>query len=155
MKAVLALSFLIAALPLAAPAQVHKWVDENGITVYSQIPPPNATTSQVVAAPPPPATDPAEARQALDDRIERLDKISQSRDEADTAQRDTRRQADSEAQVAAACSQARAHLEALESGPPRKIIVGPDGEAKRLSYEELQAEIEDTRKFISENCEKN
>lgn len=155
MKAVLALSFVIVALPLAASAQVHKWVDENGVTVYSQVPPPNATASQVVAPPPPPATDPADARQALDDRIERLDEISQSRDEADTAQRDSRRQADSETQVAAACSQARAHLKALESGPPRKIIVGPDGEAKRLSYEELQAEIEDTRKFIKENCENN
>jgi hypothetical protein len=155
MKAVLALSFVIAALPLAASAQVHKWVDENGVTVYSQTPPPNAAASQAVAPPPPPATNPEAARQALDERIERLDKVSQSRDEADTAQRDTRKKADSEAQVAAACSQARAHVEALESGPPRKIIVGPDGEAKRLSYEELQAEIEETRKFIKENCEKN
>jgi hypothetical protein len=155
MKAVLAISFIIAALPLAASTQVHKWVDENGVTVYSQTPPPNATASQVVAPPPPPATKTEDARQALDDTIERLDKVSQSRDEADTAQRDSRQKAENEAQVAAACSQARMHLEALESGPPRKIMVGPDGEAKRLSYEELQAEIEETRKFIKENCEKN
>lgn len=151
MKNAFTLAVLMLAAPVVQAGQMYKWVDENGQTVYSQIPPTNAE-SQIVKPPPPPATDPAQARKALDESIQRLDDAETARTEQEKAEGETRKISDNEAQVREACKASREELVELERGPPRKILIGPDGEAKRLSYEELQAEIADTKDYIEKNC---
>ena len=54
------LSAVITGILLSATIQagVYRWVDENGVTVYSQVPPPvDVQKKQMEAPPPPPVTE--------------------------------------------------------------------------------------------------
>lgn len=127
--------------------QVYKWVDENGVTVFSQTAPAN-TPSEVISEPPPPDGTEA-ARAELEARIDRLDKAEEARHEAAAEAGAEARRASAAAE---ACERSRAHLASLESGPPQKLVVAPDGTSRRLSYEELQERIAKTRKDVKDHC---
>ncbi len=151
MKNAITLAVLMAAAPVLQAGQMYKWEDENGRTVYSQTPPATAE-SQIVKPPPPPATDPAQARKELDASIQRLDEADKVRIENEKARGAAQKKNDNQAQVRASCKASREQIEELERGPPQKILIGPDGKAKRLSYEELQAEITEAKAYIEKNC---
>lgn len=56
---------LVAALPALAPAQMYKWVDEKGVTHYSETPPPSGKGQTVPIKPrASPAPEPPQARPA-------------------------------------------------------------------------------------------
>ncbi len=140
---------LISWLALAGLAQaaMYKWVDENGVTQYTQYPPPNQK-SETIVPPPTPAQDPAGAHQKLEQTLQKLDEDSKARANAE-AERE--KSAAAEQQRKQNCQAARSNLEKLTTGG-RKRVIGPDGTASYLSEEDRQARITEAKKQVDEYC---
>ncbi len=131
-----------------AQAAMYKWVDENGVTQYTQYPPPNRKV-EVVAPPPPPAEDPQEAQKKLETLLQSQDEQHKAAATAEGEQTKTAEQAKLREQN---CQTARNNLEKLTTGG-RKRVIGPDGVASYLTEEDQQARIDTAKKQIEEFCD--
>lgn len=139
---------LVIGVPAHAAKGYHLWYDENGQAVYSQLPPEDGGPSQIVKPPPPPAESPEVAQQRLQEQIQKsadfFEDKALAQEKAD--------QASSEAEQAKQrCDAAKKNLEVFE-GSPRKLIMGSDGVAKRMTEEERQQKREEMQKIIAESC---
>ena len=139
---------LAIALPTHAAKGYHLWYDENGQAVYSQLPPEDGGPSQIVKPPPPPAESPEVANRRLQQQIQRS---ADYLEDKELAQEKNAKQESEAAQAKYRCEEARKNLEAL-NGPPRKLMMGSDGVAKRLTEEERQERREEMEKIIEESC---
>lgn len=131
-----------------AQAAMYKWVDENGVTQYSQFPPP-AREYQTVVPPPPPAEDPEGAQQQLEQLLQKQDEAAKARTE--TAEKEQKAAAAAERRKEN-CRIARSNLEKLNTSGGRRII-GPDGVAYYQTEEERQQRIAEAQKHIDEFCD--
>ena len=129
-------------------AAMYKWVDDNGVTQYSQFPPPNRD-AKIVVPPPPPAEDAAGAQKRLEETL-------QKRDENRKAQAEAQAEQEKAAEVATQqqknCAMARDNLEKLTSRG-RMRVIGADGVTTYLTEEERQARIAESKQHIEEYCE--
>lgn len=130
-----------------AQAAMYKWVDENGVTQYTQYPPPNRKV-EVVVPPPPPAEDPEGAQKKLEDLLQRQD---EQRKAAETAAQERAKTEEQTAARAKNCETARKNLAALTTGG-RKRILGPDGVATFLTDEDREARIAKAKQQIADYC---
>ncbi|WP_232420198.1 DUF4124 domain-containing protein [Nitrosococcus watsonii] len=142
----IAMLFMSLAVPIAADS-AYKWVDEKGVTHYSQRPPPDRETKKMAS---PPAPDklkmPAES---LNMRLERLEQEQAARERA------AKQQAQEEKQQAARkhnCEAARKNL-TLYKGNPRLRIGDSSGNYTRLNEKERHAHITEAKQQIEENCD--
>lgn len=74
----------LALSPLAAAAEMYKWVDEKGHTVYSEQPPPDGKASKVDIRPSPPGTGAAPTdwkQKEIDARQTRITKEQQDQNQ--------------------------------------------------------------------------
>lgn len=131
-----------------AQAAMYKWVDENGVTQYTQYPPPDRKVD-VIAPPPPPAEDPEGAQKKLEATLQKQD---EQRKAAATAEEEEAKAAAETEQRRARCQAARKNLEALTTGG-RKRVIGPDGVATYPTEEDRQARIAEANKAIEESCQ--
>lgn len=131
-----------------AQAAMYKWIDENGVTHYTQYPPPDRKVD-VVAPPPPPAEDPQGAQKKLESLLQKQD---EQRKAAATATEEQTKTSTEAKQREARCQTARKNLAALTTGG-RKRVVGPDGVATFLAEEDRQAKIAEAKKTIEESCQ--
>ncbi len=126
---------------------MYKWVDENGVTVYSQTPPASGKSTEV-KPPPPPAMTPEEAREKLNRTRPRLEDAAEDRELAE-------QKANKKEKVAEAyevnCSAARNNLMNWE-GNPRKLVGRPDGTYARVTEEERQQKMQEARDLIEKFC---
>jgi Domain of unknown function (DUF4124) len=141
---------LCAALPCAAAAAMYKWVDEKGVTHYSESPPPDGKASRVELPPTAPSSAPAETVQTWKDRdIEfrrrRLEQ-EQAQDKADAAAKHAA------AQREGRCLQARSRLDILQSERP-VYHVNERGERVYLEDQERASAIEQWRKQADTYCD--
>ena len=149
MKPLLTLCLLCAVV--SAPAQAadfYRWVDANGVTHYSQTPPPNRETDQL-EPPPPPAEAPPKARERLDAQLQKLDERRE--------ERELEAEAEHKAQEAERirqqnCRIARSNLENLEIAT-NSLMRLPDGSYERMDEETRQAKMEEARRAIEKYCE--
>lgn len=130
-----------------AYAAMYKWVDENGVTHYSQNPPPSGG-AQEIAPPPPPASGAADVQSDLEARIKKLDEERAAREKQ--AEKD-RQKAEDDAIRAENCHKAQVALDILLS-QPRVLITREDGTQERLTDEERQERIKQRRTQIDEFC---
>lgn len=130
-----------------AQAAMYKWVDENGVTQYTQYPPPDRKVD-VIAPPPPPAEDPEGAQKKLEATLQKQD---EQRKATATAEEEQTKAAAEAKQREAQCQAARKNLEVLTTGG-RKRVIGPDGVATYLPEEDRQARIAEAKKVIAETC---
>ena len=147
MKYNLLISLFLVGAATIAHAELHKWVDENGVVVYSQTAPPSVE-SQTIKPPPPPATDTETARTELQGQIDRLDSAREARTTAGAEQAAADLQ---KAEDAAACDDARKYLAKLENAQ-RVNLTEADGSARRLDETELNAMREEARNQVKELC---
>ncbi|MCO6411896.1 MAG: DUF4124 domain-containing protein [Thiogranum sp.] len=143
---ILPLMLALAAAP--ASADVYKWTNANGETVFGQFPPAGVAAERIKTnAPPskaaqPPAATPQERLKALQEQQQ-----SQHEQAAETA---------AQKQQAAArkqnCTSARNNLAQLERGGHRRVKL-PDGTVTFLSEEETQQRIEQARQHVKDNCD--
>lgn len=138
-----------AALPAAA-AQLYRYVDENGVTVYSQTPPPGGEAAAItVDAAAPSAADAAAAREQLREEIER---DFDARNEAARAAEEAAEQAAAAKARAENCEAARTNLATLTDLGAR-VLQMPDGSVTRISDEEREALMRKAEMEIEDLCD--
>ena len=143
-RAVIVLALLtLAPLPNASAA-AYKWVDQNGETHYSQMPPPDANV-QVIKTPrssstPGTAQQPAATSKQPDTGKPAGDQTPQAKAKVEDAQI-----------RAENCATARRNLEMLQT-KSRVNVKDQNGLYHRLTEEERQAQIKDAQQQIDEFC---
>ena len=116
-RLLLAMGLLLCAAP--SSAQMYKWVDDKGVTHYSESPPPGRKAQQVqtTPSPSPPATPkPAEPASTWGDKERALRQRTIEREYAEETKR--KKDAERAALRREACLEARYMIEALNSGVP-------------------------------------
>ncbi len=143
---------LAGALALLTPAQAvtYQWVDEQGVTHYSDLPPPPHLSDQArrIKAPPPPAVAPETARRQLEQLEQRLQDIDQQRTEQAQEQAEAQQQA---ARRAGNCDAARRNLATLENRANR-YLRDSEGNVTTMTEEERLRKIADSQRAIEEYC---
>jgi len=142
------LALLLALLVTAtAQAEIYRWVDENGVTVYSEIPPPDGAADTVKTAPAPSET-PKETQQQLEADMQKLEDYREDKElAAERKQKEElSKQLDEEN-----CRNAKTNLDNLIAAAQRLVRM-PDGNYVRLTEEQRQQRMEDARKNIDEYC---
>jgi hypothetical protein len=127
-------------------AAVYKWVDKDGVTHFSQSPPPPGIEGKTIT--PPPAVDTQGAQKKLKETEEKLDKAHKQRE--DQAKEEQKKQKEMEAK-AEACKQAEARLRSFQN--PRVNFVDKDGTRRRATEEERQRELGKAQEYIDKNCQ--
>lgn len=138
---VLASGLALALCGNAMAAQVYKWVDAQGVTHFGAQPPQGqqVETVNTVVAPGKSVTAPAPASR------EKSEPDQQSID------RKVKQQvAEQEAERKRYCETMRTNLAQLQNNP--RVRVEENGETRRITEEERQARITETRDKIAENC---
>lgn len=153
MKSLTAILALLAALSGATPqavlGQPYRYVDENGITVYSQLPPPGAEAATVEIPPAPSDADVSAARERLRGQIEQ--QFDQCLEQAGAAEAQAQ-QAAAAAQRAEACAAARQNRQTVQDLGARMLRM-PDGSLSRIGDDERQAMLDEADRQIAELCD--
>lgn len=145
-------SILIAVTLLMSAPLVHgtiyKWQDEQGITHFSQVPPPGGRF-EIVPQPRLPPADP-EAERRLEDLLQSQ---KQAEEDQKVKKKDQMKAAEEQATREESCRRAKEQLAVLESRPGSRIkITEPDGMQRRLTEEERQTRLVETQKQIADSC---
>lgn len=141
------ISLLLAVGASPALAGMYKWVDEQGATHYSQNPPPGGK-AQAIKPPPTPADSEAAVKRLEAQRQEGQKRREASQQDARESQKNTASQAIREE----SCRMARQNLSTLEANS-RVAIQDANGNMKRLTEEERQAQLAEARKQAEEYCD--
>ncbi len=128
-------------------AKTYRWVDDNGVTVYSQTPPPTGNAT-IIKPPPSPATPPDEIMQNLKRRQTAIDEAKKKKNKSGKKETAEARNAEIKQQN---CDTSRKNLEEI-TRHPRVRMKMDDGSYKQLSDEERQAEIDKYNKDIEKFC---
>ena len=128
-------------------AKLYKWVDENGVTQYTQTPPPKADFSQV-KPPPKPAVDPQKAQSDLEKRLEAF---QERRDDTAKSKAESNKKAAEQTEKVAKCEKARKNLTYLQSHA-RIRATDKDDKVTLLPEEQRQARIKQANEAIKSYC---
>jgi uncharacterized protein DUF4124 len=154
MKRVLAIAIAIAFAPLAG-AQLYKYVDKDGKTVYTDQPPPNADarTVNVPKAPAAPAAPAKDAPAAGKSAVGKDKDLEKGREQAKEQQKKQEEAAEKERLAEQRCTQARAAFRLFSEGG--RILKSNDkGERVYLGDAEIEAGREKARQEMDEACKK-
>jgi hypothetical protein len=134
MNRIVLLSLVLLSLPAAA--QMYKWVDEKGVSHYSETPPPDGKATKIELKPatgsPPPVTESDWKQKELDARHQRIQK----------EQKDQQREAQDQNQAAARhnrCLEAQRRLDIMQT-PAAVYHLNEKGE--KVYYDDAQRERE-------------
>jgi hypothetical protein len=138
---------LASAPPLLADT-IYKWVDETGTVHYGERPPEGVDAELVTVssvrseAPADPYAETREAQAAQKEaNAERMVEASAAYEQ----------QQQEQARIEAACAAQKSRLEQLI--PRSKILLqNPDGTSRMLGDDERLAMIDESQKFVDENC---
>jgi Domain of unknown function (DUF4124) len=153
MKRVIILAVALSLAP-AAFAQLYKYVDKDGKTVYSDQPPANVESKQINIPSGRTSDAPAPSSPTSKTAVERDKDQQKGRDEAKEKQKkvaDVEKKAEADEQR---CSQAKsAYATYADGGRIRKY--NDKGEAEYLGDAELESERVRTRREMEEACKKS
>ncbi len=138
----LASGLMLALCGNAMAAQVYKWVDAQGVTHFGAQPPQGqqVETVNTAVAPGKSVTPPAPAVQEIEAEPDQR-----------TIDRKVKQQvAAQETERKRYCETLRTNLAQLQNNP--RVRVEENGETRRVTEEERQARISETRDKIAENC---
>ena len=155
MKRVLAIAMALAFAPLAG-AQLYKYVEKDGKTVYTDQPPANVQ-SKTINVPPPPPAPAAHAKDAPSGNKSAVDKDKDQQKGREQARDQQKKQEEAaqKAQLAEQrCTQARTALLQYESGG-RIVKYNENGERTYLSDEEIASGRDKARREMEEACKKS
>jgi Domain of unknown function (DUF4124) len=144
MKRIIAIAAVTLLAPLAS-ADLYKYVDKNGRTVYSDQPPVNIDSKQISAN----AGSAASAKTAVE-KDKELDKSrKESREKQDKSDKAAAVVRDQEQR----CSQARQNKQAVDEGG-RLYKYNDKGEREFMSDEEIAAAQHKAQRDVDEACKK-
>ena len=148
MKRIVILVLACALAPLAG-AQLYKYVDKDGKTVYSDQPPANLDSKQVNIQSAPAAGSPAAEKSALE-RDKELEKLrAKSREETKKSDQATR---NAQAQEERCAQATNYHRTFVDGGKISKY--NEKGEKVLMDDQEIEAEREKARRQMEEACKK-
>ena len=131
-----------------AQAEMYRWVDGDGVTHFSQVPPPSGSATRLSK----PAADPI----GNSDSVQRINQQWQQLQDRQEQRSEQKEQQQEEEQVqarrAANCRAARNNLGILQ-GPANRLIKRPGEDYKRLTDEERQTRIQEAEKIIERDCD--
>ncbi len=149
MKSLLVIVLALAVAPLAS-AQMYKYVDKDGKTVYSDQPPANVDSKQLNVQPGVTSSAPAAAPKSA---VEQDKQLQKGRDEARERAKKSENAAKEAEAKEQACASARAAYKIYSDGG--RILKSDDkGERVFLGDEEIDAERERTKRLMDEACKK-
>ncbi len=128
-----------------AHAEMYKWVDENGNTHYTQNPPPPNIVPDIIA--PPPSINSEAATKKEMSTIEKANKL---REERIKKAEDTAKEKSELAQKKAQCEKAKKVQASYER--PRVNYVDDDGNRRRATEEERQADLAKAKDEVKKLC---
>ncbi|MBL1143150.1 MAG: DUF4124 domain-containing protein [Proteobacteria bacterium] len=140
------IALIMLLISTVSTAEMYKWVDENGDTHYSQSPPVSDVKVEKIA--PPPAVDPSNAQQDLQRTVE---KVNSLREERLVARENQEKEKDEEKRKKEQCQQLKESLNSL-TVRPRANKVDEEGNLVRMTEEERQEKIENTKQQMKEKC---
>lgn len=152
MKRILTTAIALLALAAATPAlaeTIYKWVDESGTVHYGERPPEgvDAELVTVTSAKPQGSVDDPYA----ETRAQQADQKEAEAERMVEAAAAIEQQQQEQARIEAACAAQKSRLEQLI--PRSKILLqNPDGTSRMLGDDERLAMIEESQKFVDENC---
>ncbi|MEE8321222.1 MAG: DUF4124 domain-containing protein [Gammaproteobacteria bacterium] len=126
-------------------AKMYKWVDAEGNTQYTQHPPPGDIEAETIK--PPPKVDTEGAVKQLETQKK---KATDLREDRLKAAGEKRKAEEDLALVKENCRRAQGNLTNYQR--PRGLIAQPDGSRVRLTEEERQQKLAETRESIKEWC---
>ena len=127
------------------PAEMYKWVDEDGNTHYTQSPPPGGIQGETIK--PPPRINPEHANKQLENRKKLLNNLQSERNKSKQAEMKKKQE---EEQKKANCEQARAHFASMER--PRVNQIAEDGTRTVMPEEQRLADLKAAREKVQEYC---
>jgi hypothetical protein len=133
-------------LPLQA--DMYRWVDEHGGTVYSESPPPSGQAVELEPPPPPP---PGEVRAAEAREKSAIERAFDAQEDRKRAAQDKAKQEAAAEQRTTSCAAARQNLETLQNLGARPVRM-PNGQSHHLSEQEKAAKIHEAREQIAKYC---
>lgn len=128
-------ALLLALIPAAAIAKVYKWVDEDGVTHYSQQPPPAGTPTVITPDAAPPADTAGDQGGDGEDRDDGADNENGNGGGQET--------------IADFCNDLRERRDILQSDRPIRIkaedgtLTDLDDEGRAQQLERVQAQLQD------------
>jgi hypothetical protein len=132
-------------LSAGAHAEMYKWVDEQGVTQYTEKPPANRQDVERLDIQVAPANE--EAINKLKQQINQADHL---RDERLKAADEKRLLAEEQALKVENCRRSRARLASYSV--PNALIAQPDGSRIRVDEETRQRELVTSREMIEKYC---
>lgn len=130
-------------------AQSYRWTDDQGNTVYSQIPPPDGREVKLVAPPPRPAELPENEQEKLEEQLKQVNEAEQKRQLERKALEEQRAR---DKYVKQQCTNARMNLETINNRPPQTQFQTSDGSYKRFTPEERAEQIKQATDTIEKYC---
>jgi hypothetical protein len=144
MKRLIILALACALVPAAA-AQLYKYVDKDGKTVYSDQPPLNTESKQIVVQPGPAKAGPRSYVQEDKELTKSRDAAKEKAKKAEQAERDAK-------EAEARCAQAQSNYQVYVDGG--RITKYVNGERIFLGDDEIAAERERSKRELDEACKK-
>ncbi len=145
MKRLIILAVACAVAPLAG-AELYKYVDKDGKTVYSDQPPPKGEAKTLHIAPPPP---PAAKGESF---VERDKALQKGREKEAAKEKEEQRKAEEAKAKQLRCEQAREAYRTYDQGG--RILQYKNGEREYMSDDEIAAARTKAKKEMDEACEK-
>jgi len=127
-------------------AEMYKWTDANGETVYSQSPPPEGEAEKMKPPPPPPPPVESERAGTIDDSA-----ASKLPPGAPDPKELARRKTEEKQMLTRECEKAKERLTTLESG--RNYGMREEGgQVRRLSGEERERQRKEAKQAVDKYC---
>ena len=144
------LSVTVVGLLLSATIQagVYRWVDENGITVYSQVPPPVEIEKKRMDIPPPPTTTEKQAWEELNGDWKKMRDRQDLIKEQAIAKKEQSGKKQAEEKN---CGIAQRTLEQLDNSL-RRLVKTADGDTRQMSASEREERLQKAREMKQEYC---
>lgn len=144
MRKLLITTLLTLACSSAMATQMYKWVDENGVTQFSQQPPTDNQYQRMNVTPPPQPTAPTpQAQTASEGEAAATDTEATQQQVADP---------EYQAELAAYCASLRERLTTMENNP-RLRRTREDGSVERITEEERQEMISKAKADLQTHCQ--
>lgn len=155
MNRIVAIAVAIAFAPLAS-AELWKYVDKDGKTVYTDQPPANVQSKAVAAPPPPPtpATGSKAAPSGNKSALERDKDAAKSRESAKEAAKKQEEAAERQKLAEERCTQARTALQQFTEGG-RLLKYNEKGERVYMDDEEIAKGLQKARQETEQACKKS
>ncbi len=152
-------------ISVTVAAEMYRYTDESGQTVYSQFKPVMLIDYTVIAPPPPPpGSKTADAKESLSESDEQMDNEASAEDAIENSEETENIEEKTEEQLKQAlaekelkrknCQAARSNLKVLESTNSNQRIIGEDGKEINFDDKLRSSKIKEAKRMIKVSCGK-